>query len=1133
MKKSPIRNLIEEKILIIDGAMGSLLQEATIPDSAWEGKEGCNELLNTTAPEVIKDIHRQYLNAGADLTKTNTFGAFDWVLDEYEIRERAYELALNGTKIAKEVCNEFTDRPRYVLGSIGPGTKLPSLGHMTYDEMYSGYCVTAKAMIEGGVDVFLLETCQDPLQIKAGLHACEDMKKEADVDIPIMVSVTIETSGTMLIGTDAKTIATILQPFDILTLGLNCGTGPREMTSHLKVLSENWNGRISVHGNAGLPENVGGCTVYPMKEDEFSELESAFVEIDGLSAFGGCCGTTPKHIEALAKKLEGLKPSVSSATIEPSLASLFETRELVQEPAPFLIGERSNATGSKAFRELLLAEDYEGTLTVAQQQVKGGAHGIDISVGFAGRDETKDMEIVASLYAQKISLPLMVDTTQPKALEAGLKQIGGRPIINSVNLEDGIEKFDQICSLAKRFGAVLVCLTIDEKGMAKSGRDKFEIGKRLVNLAKERHGLKEEDLVVDTLVFTVGSGDDEFKTAAMETIEGIKLLKAEFPKIGFTLGVSNISFGLDKHAREYLNSVFLHHCVNAGLSTAIINVKHVIPLAQMEKKDIQICEDLLFNKHDNALFDFIEHFSDDSKKHKREEKDISNLPTDEKIKVLLLDGDKKGMLTLLETAKDEIDPSKIVNEILLDGMKVIGELFGSGKMQLPFVLQSAEVMKASVDFLNPYLPKTTKTTKTTLLLGTVKGDVHDVGKNLVDIILSNNGFEVRNIGIKADIDAFIEEFKKGGVDAIGMSGLLVKSTQVMMENLIELKKEGIDVPILLGGAALTKGFIDEYCRPNYDGHIFYCKDAFDGIEAMGQVESGDFTSIEKIEHDVEEKPKQERVAVEIDPAKIEMPETYPDLVTPPFLGRRVFTDYKHDVVFDWINHKGMFSRSWGYKPKGMEKEEYEKLLEEEVKPNYQRLKKQLLEEGLFDPTIIYGYYKVKSENGKLRIFDDGEEVYAVDFPRQKRTPHRAISDYFRSEDILPVSIVSAGSKIVEYEQKLYKEGKFHEYYLVHGMATELAEAMAEVVHKQIRIDLGITQGKEEPSLDDVKMSHYQGKRYSFGYGACPELADNQMIFKLLKPEEFRIELTETFQMVPEHTTSALVTYHPEAVYYTT
>lgn len=1110
--------------------MGSLLQQATITKEAWEGKEGCNELLNTTAPEVIKDIHRQYLRAGADLTKTNTFGAFDWVLEEYDIADRAYELAMKGTKLAKEVCGEF-DTPKFVLGSIGPGTKLPSLGHITYDKMYSGYCNTAKAMIEGGVDVFLLETCQDPLQIKAGIHACSDMAKEADLDIPIMVSVTIELSGTMLIGTDAKTIAAILKPFDIFTLGFNCGTGPKEIKNHLKVLSENWNGRISVHANAGLPENVGGCTVYPMKEGEFSQLESAFTEIKGLSAFGGCCGTTPKHIEALSKKLENVEPTVSGAVTAPALASLFETRDLVQIPAPFLIGERSNATGSKAFRELLLAEDYEGTLTVAQQQVKAGAHGIDISVGFAGRDETRDMEIVASLYAQKIPLPLMVDTTQPKALEAGLKQIGGRPIINSVNLEDGIERFDEICSLAKRYGAALVCLTIDEKGMAKTAQDKFAIGKRLVTLAKERHGLLEEDLVVDTLVFTVGSGDDEFKTAAIETINAIKLLKAEFPKIGFTLGVSNISFGLDKHAREYLNSVFLHHCVTAGLSTAIINVKNIMPIASMEKKDIEICENLLFNKQKNALFEFIDHFCDESKKQKKEEKDLSTLPTDEKIKALLLDGDKNGMMKLLETAKNEIEPSKIVNEILLDGMKVIGELFGSGKMQLPFVLQSAEVMKSSVDYLNPYLPKTTKKTKTTLLLGTVKGDVHDVGKNLVDIILSNNGFEVRNIGIKADIETFIEEFNKGGIDAIGMSGLLVKSTQVMMENLMELKNQGVDVPVLLGGAALTKSFIDNYCRPNYDGHIFYCKDAFNGIEAMGEVESGDFTPIEIIEKEAEQKHKEE--PAKIDPSKIQMPETYETIANPPFWGRRVFTGYDKETAFSWINHKGMFSRAWGYKSKGMEKEEYEKLLETEVKPSYERLKKQFLEEGFFDPTVIYGYFRVKAEDGKMTIFDEGKEVDTITFPRQKIEPHRAISDYFNKEDILPVSIVTVGSKVVEYEQKLYKEGKFHEYYLVHGLATELAEALAELVHKRIRIDLGICGDREKEELSDVKMSHYQGKRYSFGYGACPDLADNQTIFKLLKPEEFGITLTETFQMVPEHTTSAIVTYHPEAVYYTT
>jgi 5-methyltetrahydrofolate--homocysteine methyltransferase len=1148
--------LIHEKILIIDGAMGTQIQALDITPELWEGKEGCNEFLNISAPEQIAKIHRAYLLAGADIIKTNTFGALPWVLEDYGIGKRTYELAHAAVTIVKAACQEFSTqaKPRFCAAAFGPGTKLPSLGHIDYDTMYEGYKIAASGAIEGGCDLFLIETSQDPLQIKAALHAISDAQKSLHVSLPIMVSVTIELSGTMLIGTDATTIATILEPFELLSLGFNCGTGPEQVEKHVKTLSSVWNKPISVHANAGLPQNRGGYTFYPMGPREFADLQEKFTEIAGVAILGGCCGTTPQHILELAKRVEGRKPLAPLGQMPRSIASLFEVRSLKQDPAPFLIGERSNATGSKAFRELLLAEDYDGTLSVAQQQVRSGAHGIDVSVGFAGRDEINDTKEVVSRYVQKILLPLMPDTTQLPALETALKRIGGKPIINSVNLEDGIEKFDQVCALAKRFGCALVCLTIDEQGMAKTKAKKVEIAERIFQLATKKHGIHAGDLVFDLLTFTVGSGDAEYHTAAIETIEAIREFHGMHPEVGFVLGISNISFGLAKHAREYLNSVFLHHCVEAGLSMAIVNVKNTLPMHKISDIDKKVCEDLLFNRRDEGdpLFKFIAHF--EGVVENKDESDAAYLAmsTKEKIATLLIDGDKERMLTLLPTAKDEIAPELIVNEILIDAMKVVGELFGSGKMQLPFVLQSAEVMKAAVDFLQPYLPKTEKNTTTTLIIGTVKGDVHDVGKNLVDIILSNNGFRVINIGIKADLEQFLEALKEHKADAIGMSGLLVKSTNVMKENLEAMQKMGINIPVILGGAALTDAFVEDFCRPIYEGPIFYCKDAFEGIEAMSRIEAKNFNTDfgrKVLENAVSKATKETKEMPSFE--AIKMPSRDLKIPTPPFWGRRVLKTDVKELAYAWINHKILFSQRWGYSGKGQSKEEKQKQLDEVLWPNFERVKRDIERLGLFEPTVIYGYYPARSCENKLYLFDESEGYFSdeqvnresievaakraikvFDFPRQKRNPHRCLSDFIASNrhDVLALTCVSAGAKFSAYEKELYDAGNFSEYFFVHGLGVELAEALAEIVHKQIRLDLGIAE-HEGHSLRDVQMKRYHGCRYSFGYPACPHLEDNRVIFDLLKPEEFGIELSETFQIHPEQSTTAIVMHHKEALYF--
>ncbi len=1142
MIKQQILDIIKKRPLVIDGAMGTQLQTYGVPDEAWiyngVDQEGCNELLNLTAPQVLQSIHNAYAMADADMIKTNTFGAMPWVLDEYDIGDMAYELSRLGAKVVKDICTKYStpQKPRFVLGSIGPGTKLPSLGHIDYDTMYEGYCITAKGLVDGGVDLFLLETCQDPLQIKAALHALSDTAPQ----IPIMVSVTIELSGTMLIGTDATTIATIMEPFDILSLGFNCGTGPQQVLKHVKTLSEVCKFPISVHSNAGLPQNRGGYTYYPMGPDEFTSIQKEFLNINGVSFLGGCCGTTPQHIKALSDAVQNITPKEVVGKHENSLASLFNVVPLKQNPAPLLIGERSNATGSKAFRELLKAEDYEGTLSVGQQQVRVGAHVIDVSVGFAGRDETKDMNEVVSRYAQKIPLPLMPDSTQTAALETALKLIGGKAIINSVNLEDGIDKFDEVCALAKRYGASLVCLVIDEVAMAKTKDKKVEIAQRIYERATQLHKIKPEDLVFDMLVFTVGSGDDEYRTAAIETIEAIREFTNMHPEVGTTLGLSNISFGLDTNARKYLNSVFLHYCVEAGLTSAIVNVQHILPLNKMSEQDIKICEDLLFDnqKDGDPLFAFIDHFSNVEAVEQQSDEEYDKLSSKEKVEKLLLDGDKERMLPFVAKLKDEMPPEVIVNEWLIDGMKIIGELFGSGAMQLPFVLQSAETMKATVDSLNPFLPKLEKDTDTTLVLGTVKGDVHDVGKNLVDIILSNNGFKVNNIGIKADIDSFITILEDPSTDiaALGFSGLLVKSTAVMKDNFEYLASKNIKIPVLIGGAALTKTFVDDFCRPIYEGPIFYCRDAFDGVIAMQRIEAGGEidTNLPADLIVYDEDKKEEKIVFDSSihtPKLLNNHQNY----TPPFYGvKNISNNLDPSLVFEWINHRILFRQRWGYKRGKQDKEKFLKYENEVVKEHYYRLKDQFIKEKLFDPIALYGYFPCKSNDTVLEIYDEEKQniIATFDFPRQGKEPHRCITDYFKSDefDVVGFTFASAGHKITPFERKIYDEGNFTEYYMVHGLGVELAEALAEVLHKQIRLDLNIAT-KEGNTLRDVQMKKYEGCRYSPGYAACPDLAMNRTIFDLLKPETYGVKLSDTYQIDPEQSTVAIIVPNKKAGYF--
>lgn len=1140
-----IKQIIKEQVLILDGAMGTEIQKYPLNPNDWgvnergESLVGCSEALLLSSPQVIKAIHQSYLKAGANILKTNTFGVMPWVLAEYGLEKRAKEMAILGIKVAREAIKEGNyPQKTFVAASLGPGTKLPSLLHISYKEMYKGYCECIEGFKEAGADMILLETAQDPLQIKIALRAALEIAPK----IPRMVSATIETTGTMLIGTDITTLYHILEPFEILSLGLNCGLGPDLAQKHLIALSRVSKFPLSIHTNAGLPQNRGGATYYPMEAEEFSEIQKTFLQIDGVAFLGGCCGTTPEHIRLLAQKTKGKKPLAPKGESKMSVASLFGAYELKQEPAPLLVGERSNATGSKAFRELLLNEDYEGALGVGSSQVKQGAHILDVSVAFAGREESKDMQELISRYATKIPLPLMPDSTQINALETALELIGGRAIINSANLEEGVSKFDKVASLAKKFGAVLVCLTIDEKGMCKTFESKIECAKRMMERAVSVHHLRECDIIFDPLTFTIGSGDEEYFTAGLETLNAIEAIMKLYPQSGTILGLSNISFGLSKEGRICLNSVFLHYALQKGLSSAIVNVAHLIPYARISEEDRLVCENLIFNtqKSSQPLFEFIKHFEAKAGMDLSQKSEEGTLTTKEKIEKYLIEGDFIAMQKLLPQAKEEINPEVIVNEILIDAMKIVGERFGNGEMQLPFVLQSAEVMKKSVDYLNEFLPKKQNDSQITLVLGTVKGDVHDVGKNLVDIILSNNGFKVINIGIKAELEKFLEVYRTQKIDCIGMSGLLVKSTLVMKENLEELKRLGISVPVMLGGAALNREFVEEYCRPCYDGVVFYCKDAFDSVAAMQIIQSGDFSDLtlpsqkakeqktETKESKMQKRLDKKRQKVEDlpKPKECEITFTYKKY-TPPFFGKKALKlDSKElEEVFSFLDKDLLFKHRWGYNK--LKKEEYLLLKQKELEPMLDSLKAEFLQKEIFAPVVLYGYFhtrtKIPEDKTQGLILEvsatqDFREFESFLFPRSCKKPYLCLGDYFNPKgDICAFHLVSSGLNLTPFEEELYQKGEYHKYYLTHALGVDLAEALADFIHARVRRELNLNPK--------------EGQRYSFGYPACPNLALSVGLFKLLEPQKFGITLSETYQMTPEATTSALIVPHKEAKYF--
>ncbi|MBU1423448.1 MAG: methionine synthase [Bacteroidetes bacterium] len=1144
--------------------MGTNLQSQNLTPDDFGGEKyyGCNEYLVVTKPSAIEKVHSNFLIAGCDVIETNTFGATSVVLQEYNLAEKSYELNYKSAQLAKRIADDFSNanQRRFVAGSMGPTTKLPSLGHISFVEMQKSYYIQAKGLIEGGADLLVIETCQDILQSKAALAGVFSCMHDIQKKIPVIVSVTIESTSTMLLGTEISAALTTLEPYPIDVLGINCATGPKEMSEPIRFLSFNSPLPIFCMPNAGIPENVGGKAHYHLPPDVFVASLSHFVKDFGVNIVGGCCGTTSDHIKKLAESVGSLAPLKRKWEFTPSVSSLYQSVPLHIEPAPVLIGERTNANGSKLFRDLLLKEDWEGIVALGKDQVKEGAHILDLCVAYVGRDEKKDMCEVASRFNTQITAPLMIDSTDPSAIEAALQRYAGKAIINSVNLEDGEKRFAKIMNLATRYGSAVVALTIDEEGMAKTAARKFEIAERIRQLALEKYRMKEENLIFDTLTFTLGSGDKDFRNAGVETLEAIGLIKKNFPNVKTSLGISNISFGLKPQARVVLNSVFLRYAIEYGLDMAIAHAGKIMPLYKIKDEEREICRKLIFNELTesyNPLKEFINYYSG----HKKEGREVETktlLPVEERLKFNIVDGDKNNLTNNLEEGLKKYKPIDIINNILLDGMKVVGELFGGGKMQLPFVLQSAEVMKAAVAYLEPYMEKVDAQAKGTMVLATVKGDVHDIGKNLVNIILSNNGYKIINLGIRVPVEKIIQATEEYNADAIGMSGLLVKSTAIMKENLEIMNERGITIPVVLGGAALTRRFVEEDLRSIYGGSVSYANDVFDGLYFMENLSQQKYKRKDILE------AKEKKITIS---AKVNIQEetsrsikTNAPIPVPPFWGSNVVEEIELDEVFEYLNEIALIKGQWQVYKGNKTEEEYRSFLKEAIYPELQALKLRIKSEKLLTPKVIYGYFPCQSDGNDLIIykpkiisniesayggrisnppkadeFRNFQEWMRFTFPRQKSDRFLCLSDYFASKtssliDVVAFQIVTVGSIAVEYSKKLYSQNSYKDYLYFHGISVKAAEALAELWHKKIRQELNIHQ-KDATEKKKIFSQGYQGSRYSFGYPACPNLEDQVKLFELLKPERIGIELTEEFHLVPEQSTSAIIVHHPEAKYF--
>lgn len=1161
---------IKSRVVVADGAMGTMIQDANPSMEDFEQLEGCNEVLNITRPELIAGIHRQYFAAGAEAVETNTFGANFANLAEYGIESRIEELSEAGARLARTVAEEFGDN-HWVLGSIGPGTKLPTLGHETFAKLRDAYQSQCLGLIRGGADALLVETTQDLLQTKSAIIGAKRAMAATGVKLPIVVSVTIETTGTMLLGSEIGAALTTLGALGIDAIGLNCATGPTEMSEHLRYLSKFSNLPISVMPNAGLPILSGNGAYYPLSPAELAAAQVAFVREFGAGLVGGCCGTTPEHIRQIAEAVKLAKPGRPKYESEPGLASLYQHQPYDQIATYLSIGERTNANGSKAFREAMLSENWNECVEIAKSQTRDGAHALDVCVDYVGRDGAADMRAVVSRFATSSTLPLVLDSTEPAVIEAGLESYGGRALINSVNYEDGAapkSRFHRMMTLAKEHGAAVVALTIDETGQARTSEHKLEIARRLVLDITENWGLSVCDIVVDTLTFPIATGQDETRRDGIETIEAIRALHEEFPEIQSTLGISNISFGLNPAARQVLNSVFLNECVKVGLTAAIVHSAKILPLNQIPQDQLDASMNLIYDARQydedgNVSFDPLSHFLDvfsgvDSAAAKiTRAEELAAMPLNARLRQRIIDGERKGLeLDLDEAIGAGQSALGIINEHLLSGMQEVGELFGRGEMQLPFVLQSAEVMKTAVAHLEPLIEKTDESGKGKILLATVRGDVHDIGKNLVEIILSNNGYDTVNLGIKQPINEILAAAEEHNVDVIGLSGLLVKSTLIMRENLEEMNSRGVSkkYPVILGGAALTRAFVEEDLSAIFDGEVRYARDAFEGLRLMDtimQVKRGvpgaELPALRKRRVSSESKlvltPEDEM------PLRSDVSTTN-EIPKPPFWGNRVIKGIPLRDYSSFLDERATFMGQWGLKPgRDTDGLSYEELVESEGRPRLRSLLERVQTEGLMNASVVYGYFPAYSDGNDLVILHhpsegstdggSGAEPFSerlrFSFPRQARDRHLCLSDFVASKesgkiDVVPFQLVTMGERISEVTSVLYAENKYREYLELHGLSVQLTEALAEFWHQRVRSELGFSS--EDPGdVDSLFKLEYRGARYSFGYPACPELEDRVKLIELLKPESVGVVLSEELQLHPEQSTDAMILHHPEAKYF--
>ncbi|MCS6873569.1 MAG: methionine synthase [Pyrinomonadaceae bacterium] len=1156
--------ILKEKVVVFDGAMGSNLQAQNLSLEEWGGAqfENCSENLIYTKPEAIEKVHLGFLEVGCDVIETNTFGANGVVLGEYGIADKTYDINKRAAELAKRLARDFStpNHPRFVAGSIGPGTKLPTLGHISYDALKQAYREQVRGLFDGGVDMYIIETCQDILQTKAALNAIFEFFAERRVRIPIIVQVTIETFGTMLNGTEISAALTALEPFSIDVIGMNCGTGPDHMTENVKFLCENAPFAVSVLPNAGLPEIKDGKQFYPETPEDFSAKIERFAKEFGVNIVGGCCGTTPAHLKLVVEKMQGVLPKERKARFTPSASSIYISQPYNQDSSFLIVGERVNASGSKKMRELLQKEDWDGLVQLAKEQEREGAHILDVNVDFVGRDGVRDMHELVSRLVTNVKIPLMLDSTEWQKMEAGLKLAGGKCILNSTNYEDGEPRFLKVLELAKVYGASVVIGTIDEEGMARTAEKKTAIARRAYKQAIE-FGIKPHDIFFDPLALPISTGIEEDRRNAAETIEAIKQIHKEMPDANIILGISNISFGLVPAARIVLNSVFLHECVQAGMNSAIVNASKILPLSRFSEHEIEVALDLIYDRRRFSdgvcIYDPLAEFTKlfEGKNAKSIKAETENLSLEEKLKRHIIDGEKIGLEENLKKALEKYSPLDIINDILLDGMKVVGDLFGEGKMQLPFVLQSAEVMKAAVKFLEPFMERVEGVCKGTMILATVKGDVHDIGKNLVDIILTNNGYRVINLGIKQPIENILKAYEEHKADAIGMSGLLVKSTLIMKENLEVMNDKGITVPVILGGAALNRKYVEEELIPLYKGRLFYAKDAFDGLRAMDLITGHSQDKQPKL---AKQNGKEELLAEEAKlgkkiirfsaRSKQDTTHTTRSFVSTnvpipkaPFYGSKVVEIKDLSKIFAFINETALFKGQWQFKQGRRSKEEYEEFLRKEVYPKYNELKAQAIRERLLEAKLVYGYFPCQSEGNDLIIYRDDEktEWLRFTFPRQPLTQRGSqnlcIADFFAPResgriDVVAFHLVTMGKRASEHSAKLFKANNYKEYLLFHGLSVEATEALAEYWHKRIREELGIAD-EDADSIEKLFKQGYRGARFSFGYPACPNLEDQAKIFELLQPERIGVELTEEFQLNPEQSTSAIITHHPEARYF--